>query len=353
MAGGQGTRLWPVSRKSKPKQMIKLLNERTLVEATHERLRKKFGPRQIYVATVKEYAKVLHKLLPEIPKTQYSIEPVLRDRGPAVGLGALMINHADPNSVFVMAWSDHHIKNTDAYFDSLKKAESFLHRHPQTIIAIGAKPTSPHTGFRYIHLGRANKTNLTGAFRPVKEFRDKPNHKQAEKFVASGDFLWNTGYFVAKTAYFLEFYREFLPEVYRVLMQIKPFLGTKKQQWAIDHFYPQMPKTDFEYVLLKHPEKLTGLIAGFDWIDVGSWRVIKDVLSESKENLVKGLALLHKAEDNLIYNYEKKLVAVSGLKNVIVVNTKDALLIAPKDQSESVKELIEKIKSHPHLKKYL
>lgn len=352
MAGGQGTRLWPVSRKSKPKQVIKLLNEQTLVEATHERLRQKFLPKQIYVATIKEYAKVLHKLLPDIPKSQYSIEPVLRDRGPAVGLGALMIHHADPESVFVMAWSDHHIKNVKAYFESLKKAEEFLKHRPQTIIAIGAKPTSPHTGFRYIHLGKA-QTDADSDFFQVKEFKDKPNHRQAKKFVSSGKFLWNTGYFVATSAYFLEFYREFLPEVYEVLMKIRPYLGTKKQQWAIDRFYPKMPKTDFEYVLLKHPEKLTALTASFDWIDVGSWRVIKDVLSKSKQNLVKGLALLHKAEDNLIYNYEKKLVAVTGLKNVIVVNTPDALLIAPKDQSESVKELIKKIQNHPHLKKYL
>lgn len=136
-------------------------------------------------------------------------------------------------------------------------------------------------------------------------------------------------------------------------MKIKPYIGSPKQQWVINKYYPSMPKQDIEKGLIEKLNQVAVVQANFDWADIGSWQIIKDVLSEKNDNLIKGLALHHKAEGNLIYNFENKLVAITGLKDIIVVNTKDALLIAPKDQSEGVKELIEKIKTDPILKKYL
>lgn len=342
-----------MSRKSKPKQLLKLLGDKTLLEATYHRLQKGFLPKEIFIATTSDYERHIRKQLPEIPKQNFSIEPEVRDRGPAVGLGALLINHAEPDSTFVMAWSDHYIKDVAGYFQSLKIAEAHLNDQPEKILTIGALPSSPHTGLRYIQVKKGGNSKKSEKVFNVKAFKDKPTHKQAENYLKSGDHLWNTGYFVAKTGHFLKFYEKHLPEIHKVLMQIKPYLGTKKQQWAINYFYPRMPKTDFEYILLKHPEVMACVKANFDWIDVGSWQVIKDVLSGEKDNLIKGLALHHKAEGSLIYNFEKKLVAITGLSDVVVINTKDALLIAPKNQSESVKELMNKMKADSNLKKYL
>ncbi len=349
MAGGQGTRLWPVSRKAKPKQLLKLIENKTLLEATYHRLLHGFAPKEIFIATTADYERHIKKQLPEIPKTNYSIEPVLKDRGPALGLAALLMHHANRQSAFVTSWSDHYIKDQAAYFKTLDLAEQVLKTHPNSFITIGVKPAHAHTGLGYIKLaGQLGHK----AFK-VSAFKEKPDLKTAEKFVKSKKYLWNTGYFICRTEHLLELYAEHLPEIYALLMKIKPFIGSKKQQWAIDKYYPAMPKQDIEKGLIEKLNQVAVIEASFDWADIGSWQIIKDVLSEKNDNLIKGLALHHKAEGSLIYNFENKLVAVTGLKDIIVVNTKDALLIAPKNQSEAVKELIEKIKSEPNLKKYL
>ncbi|MCL5775294.1 MAG: sugar phosphate nucleotidyltransferase [Patescibacteria group bacterium] len=349
MAGGQGTRLWPVSRKSKPKQLLKLIEDKTLLEATYHRLLNGFSPQEIFIATTSDYKKHIRKQLPEIPKDNYSIEPELKDRGPALGLAALLMHAKDRQSIFVTSWSDHYIKNQNAYFKTLKTAEQVVNKHPGSFVTVGVKPTHPHTGLGYIKLGKKLGPK---AYR-VSSFKEKPDLKTAERFLKSKQYLWNTGYFICRTERLLELYAQHLPEIYSLLMKIKPYIGSIKQQWAINTFYPRMPKVDIEKGLIEKLSDVAAVEAVFDWADIGSWQIIKDVLSEKKDNLIKGLALHHKAEGSLIYNFEKKLVAVTGLKDIIVVNTKDALLIAPKNQSEAVKELIEKIKADPDLKKYL
>jgi mannose-1-phosphate guanylyltransferase len=349
MAGGQGTRLWPVSRKSKPKQLLRLIEDKTLLEATYHRLLKGFSPNEIFIATTADYERHIKKQLVEVPKKNFSIEPELKDRGPALGLAALLMHAKNRQSIFVTSWSDHYIKNQNAYFFTLGLAEKLVNKHPDAFVTVGVKPTHPHTGLGYIKLGK----KLGHKSYQVSSFKEKPDLKTAQKFFISGKYLWNTGYFVCRTERLLELYSQHLPEVYGLLMKIKPYIGTQKQQWAINKFYPHMPKVDIEKGLIEKLSDVATVEAEFDWADIGSWQIIKDVLSEKKDNLIKGLALHHKAEGSLIYNFEKKLVAVTGLKDIIVVNTKDALLIAPKNQSEAVKELIEKIKADPNLKKYL
>ncbi len=352
MAGGSGTRLWPVSRRKTPKQLLKLIGNKTLLQHTFHRLLKGFSASHVFVATTSQYAAEVSKQLPRVSKSHYSIEPVLKDRGPAIGLAALIMHHADPASSFVTAWSDHFIKNETVYFNTLKIAENYLSEDPSAFVTIGAVPKHAHTGLGYIKRGSLikNSQNIQ-AFKA--KFTEKPDLKTAQKFLASGNYLWNTGYFVCKTATLLDLYQKHLPEIYALLMRIKPALGTKHQQKTIDQIYPLMPKVDIERGLLEKLNNIVVLPAGFDWADIGSWKVIKDVLSEEHVNLVQGHAIAHNTKGSLIYNYEPKLIATVGLSDTVIINTKDVLLVINKHESERIKELIEKLGADKKLSKYL
>ncbi len=359
-AGGSGTRLWPASRKSKPKQLLKLIGNKTLLQNTYERCLTWTTKNKVFIATLSEYKDGVRRQLPGIPVTHYSLEPVLRDRGPAIALAALIMNHQDPNSMFMTMWSDHNINEKSGYFKKLlANAEKYLYDHPEATLTIGVPPTFAHTGFGYIKKGAKveNKYNLP--LYKVVTFTEKPNLKTAEKFVQSGQQLWNSGYFIWKTSTLLELYKQHLPEVYKILMKIQPHLGTKNQQKEIDRWYPKMPKVEIETgIIEKVKDKLFTIEAKFDWIDVGSWKIIKEAQSKggakSIENITQGLHVDHDSKNSLVYNYNpKQLVTTLSTKDLVVVVTEDAILVADKDSSVDLKKLTAKLKEDKKLNKYL
>lgn len=351
MAGGSGTRLWPASRKNQPKQLLGLIGKKTLLQNTFARLAKGFLPNQIFVATHKNYARQIQKQLSLIPKANYSLEPETLDRGPALGLAALVMLKKNPQATFVTAWSDHYIKNERTYFKAIKTAKNFLRHNPKTLLCIGVKPAFPHTGLGYIKLG--SRLGKNSRVFHVISFTEKPDSKTARKFLHSGRYLWNTGYFACRADFLLELYKKHLPEIYSLLMKIKPFIGTQKQQLAINKYYPQMPEADIERGLVEKTQGLACIKADFDWVDIGSWKVVKEILSGKNKNLISGLAQSLDTQNCLIYNYEPKLVTAVGLKNLAIINTKDTLLVADLNSSEKVKELVKKLGGIKQLKRYL
>jgi mannose-1-phosphate guanylyltransferase len=252
MAGGTGTRLWPASRKHQPKQLLKLIGDQTLLQNTYNRSLEWVKPEQIYIATTSDYAESVAKQLPGVSPAHYSIEPCLRARGPAIGLAALIMHEQDPDSSFMCMWSDHSITSEPGYFvDLLAKVDNFLTENPGATITVGVKPEYAHTGLGYIEKGAAKNNDLGLALYELASFKEKPDSKTAEQFLQSGKYLWNSGYFAWKSATLLELYRAHLPEIYDILMQIKPHLGTDQQQQAIDELYPKMPVLDIEQGLLE------------------------------------------------------------------------------------------------------
>lgn len=355
-AGGSGARLWPASRKARPKQLLKLIDNKTLLRNTYDRCLTWTKKNQIYIATLGEYKDLVQKQLPGIPANHYSLEPALRDRGPAIALAALIMNHDDPNSSFMTMWSDHNITENKGYFKKLLiNAEHYLNAHPEATVTIGVAPTFPHTGFGYIKKGQkiSNKYGLP-LYKAV-SFTEKPSLAVAKNFLKAGSYLWNSGYFIWKTDTLLKLYKQHLPAVYKILMKIKPHLGTKSQQKAIDQWYPKMPRVEVEQgILEKIKYDIVTIEAKFDWIDVGSWKVIKDTQTKKSENVSQGLHLDHGSKNSLIYNYSpKQLVTTLNTKNLVIVVTEDAILVADKDSSVELKELTAKLKADPKLKKYL
>lgn len=351
-AGGSGTRLWPASRKSTPKQLLKFVGNDTLLQHTYKRVRKGLKADNIFIATASNYASQIKKQLPNLPKSHYSLEPMRKDRGPALGLAVLIMSHQNDDKVFATAWADDHIEQTQLYHETLTQGAEFVKDNPNSIIAIGIKPTSAHTGFCYIQTAKPIFRN-EHIFN-VRAFTKKPNQTQAEKYLKSGDFIWNTGYFISHADHILALYKKYKPEAYTLLMKIKPHIGTTKQASMIKKYYAQMPEFDFEEILNAHPEQLKAIKAEFDWADVGRWSVIKDIQSKPSENHTKGLTLSHETNGTLIYNYNpKQLVTTLHLKDIIVVVTPESVLVADKNHSEELKNLIERIKADSKLKKYL
>lgn len=349
-AGGQGTRLWPASRKSQPKQLLKLVGKDTLLQQTYKRMRKGFNPAQIFIATASDYAEQIQQQLPQIKKSHLSLEPMRKDRGPALGLAALIMQSQSNDDIFATAWSDDHIKQDDIYHQTLKNAEKFLKENPNTIVAVGIKPTSPSKAFRYLNTGKA----ISKTIYSVKQFTDKPTDKLAEKYFKSGQYLINSGYFISSANHILDLYKQYQPEAYKLLMAIKPAIGTKNQNKAIEKHYSKMPLFDFEELFINDPSKILVTPGLFDWADVGRWSVIKDIQSELNDNLTEGLTISHKTTGSLIYNYNpKQIVSTLHVDNLIIVVTPEAVLVADKNKSEELKHLIEKLKSSPKLNKFL
>ena len=349
-AGGSGTRLWPASRKSNPKQFLKFVGNDTLLEHTYKRMRKGVKPSQIFIATASGYAKQIQKQLPQISKDHYSLEPTRKERGPALGLAVITMQHASKDDIFATAWADDHIKQDDIYHSTLQNAASYLKNNPKIIMAVGITPSAPNSGFCYIQTGKA----LEDSIYTVKKFTDKPTLKQAQTYFDSGKYLINSGYFISTGDHILSLYKKYQPKCYELLMKIKPAIGTKKQQAVIEKLYPLMPAFDFEDIMRKNPSELLVTPGAFDWADVGRWSVIKDIQSSSKENLSNGLTLSHETTGSLIYNYNpKQLVTTLHVNNLVIVVTPESVLVADKNNAEELKHLIEKIKSDPKLKKFL
>ncbi len=353
-AGGNGTRLWPASTKSKPKQFLEMVGKDTLLQQTYKRLKTKFKPEQIFIATQKSYGKHTKNQVPAVPVSNFSLEPSLRNRGPALGLALITIQSQSDEDIFATAWSDDYIHQNDKYLQTLLKAKEHLKNNTSTILAIGATPTSPHIGFRYIQSGKQLKNSEV---RQVNKFTDKPDHKEALRYYESGKHFWNTGYFVSSINHILSLYKKYYPEAYNILMKIKSEIGKKNYQKVLEELYNKIPSFDFEEILINNPSELHVLASEFGWQDVGRWSAVKDIQSNKKDNLTKGLVIPHKTTGSLIYNYHpKQLITTLHVKDLVIVVTQDSILVANKNNSEELKEIIDLIKNkenYKKLKKYL
>ena len=352
-AGGSGTRLWPASTKSNPKQVLSFFGDETMLQKTYNRISKGIPAKQIFVATAESYKPQVLKQLSKIPKKHFLYEPIRKDRGPAIGVMMLFLQAYSKDPYFTTVWSDDHINQEDIYHTDLSHIEKYLNKNPEEILAIGARPDYPNTSFRYVETGKLISSGKISVYN-VKKFIDKPNLNQAKKIYNSGKNFWNTGYFISTTDAILNLYKTHFKECYKILEQLKPFIGTSKQDEMVKKMYPKMPSFDFEEIFYTNPSLLKLVPANFDWMDIGRWGAVKDVQSKEKDNLEKGLVVTHETDSSLIYNYNpKQLVTTLHVNNLVIVVTPDAVLVADKNKTEDLKKIIDKLSADPKLKKYL
>jgi len=345
MAGGAGTRLWPLSRQRKPKQLQNLITDKSLIRETFERIHSRIKTKDIFVSTTPEYIDDIKKQLPELPEKNYIIEPFLMGNAASNCLVSQVLHSLDPKAAAIFLPSDHVIHDKRKFLETLDFAEKIIKKNPKKILTIGINPTRPDTGLGYIQMGeQVEKSGELRAF-SVKKFVEKPNQETAEAYLASWEFLWNSGMFVWRTDHMLSLYKKLLPKTYQAINKIVKAVGTDKEWDILQKEYATVDVTSIDYGIIEKTKDIIVIPGNFPWSDVGSWGSLLDSLSEIYKTkiIVKGHHIGVDSTECLVMAGEK-LIATVGLKDVIIVDTPDALLVCDRHESTKVKNLLEKLK---------
>ncbi len=351
MAGGAGTRLWPLSRSDRPKQLLPVVRGKSLLQLSYERLRGVLPPERIFVCTSAAHGAQVLENLPELPKENLLGEPEGRDTANAVGFPAAVLLKRDKDAVFAVVTADHVIEPIDDFQTSLKSAFDVTARIPNALVTFGIIPTHGHTGLGYIHRGEAIP-GFKGAYK-VLAFREKPDKPTADRYVESGRYYWNSGMFVWRADTVLHELATHLPEAHRGLAQIADAWGTPAQQSVLNEVYPRLPKISIDYAVMepasqgKGKAQVTVVEMPIQWLDIGSWPALAETLTmDEKDNAVDAQSVvLIDSDDNIIISSDPAhLVSTIGLSDMIIVHTRDATLVCPKREAQRVKEVVMKLR---------
>ena len=338
LAGGSGTRLWPLSRKRFPKQAQPLIGNKTLLQLTYARIKKGFKPVDIFISTGRQYVKGIKKQLPGLKHSQLIVEPVARETAAAIGLATVTLARQDPQTIIAIVNSDHFIKDEKKYLQAIKAAGRSVEQYPGYLTLLGINPTYPETGYGYIKLGREKAGLGQEKIFNVDAFKEKPDLATARKYLKSWAYLWNPAYFVFRADTMLALYKKHLSAQYKILTAIQNNPGKLKTE-----FFKIKP-ISIDYGIMEKAAKLLCLPAAFDWTDIGHWRTVQELLSLKKsDNVVKGKYVAVDSSGNLVYSYSNKLIATLGIKNLIIIETLDALLVCPKSRAQEVKKIVQQL----------
>lgn len=346
LAGGGGSRLWPLSREDKPKQFCRLISEKTMLEETLDRF-ESFPKEKIFIATTAELKEEIFKILPNFPKNQVFIEPACRDTAPAMGLATLKLSLLSPDEPMAFIPSDHYIGRADKFIASIHKAEEIILK-TKKLLDISIHPTSPNTALGYTKIGPEVFNEDGVEFYQFLGHTEKPNFKTAQTYLDSGDYLWHANYYMWTPRLFLEAYQQYAPALFADLEKIKSFLKDNQSEEA-DKVYRQMEKISIDYAIMEKMEleKVLIIKGSFDWKDIGAWDTLHENLmtkTDERRNLVRGERLNIDTSGCLIYGGEKKIIATIGLDDMIIVDTEDALLVCPKSRAQEAKKVVEELK---------
>ena len=343
LAGGSGSRFWPKSREDSPKQLLKILGDETMIRLTYNRLRKIAESDKILVVASKQFSKLIHQDIPEIPKENFIIEPLGKNTAPAIGLAALHILKRDSDAVMGVYPADHLILGDSKFKKVITNARKMAEKK-SALITIGIKPTYPATGYGYIQYDSNKKMDVKGVYK-VKTFAEKPEKETAEKFIKSGEFLWNAGMFVWKAEIILLEMKAFMCELHDSLDPIYDALGTPQYETVLDREWELVHPESIDYGILEKAKNVYTIKADFQWNDLGSWYSLFNVLTKNNEsNYHDGDVISVQSENNLIIS-PGRLTAVVGVKDMAIINLDDATLIVPHDKSEAVKDVVKMLKS--------
>ncbi|OGK16083.1 hypothetical protein A2774_01790 [Candidatus Roizmanbacteria bacterium RIFCSPHIGHO2_01_FULL_39_12c] len=345
-AGGTGTRLWPLSRKKSPKQFEKIIGNRSTLQLSVDRLYPDFKAKDIFVSTNVSYKELVREQLPNIPKGNFLFEPEKRDVGPAIALIMGTLSRQNPREPVAILWSDHLVKRLELFRKILKVAGSEIRKNPNKIIFIAHKPRFPSTNLGYIHLAHQIKSVNRVKFFLFEGFKYRPDEKTAKKFMDSGRYAWNLGYFVTTPQFIYSAFKKLAPNIYKNTESILKYYGKKNYAAELKKRYGKVENISFDNAILENLDKEDALVVVDDigWSDVGAWEALKEALENHPyENVIRGRVTLEHVRDSLIYNYEdSKLIVGIDLDENIVVNTKDAILITKKTSVPKIKKLVEK-----------
>lgn len=348
MAGGGGTRLWPLSRQARPKQMLRLLDERSLFQTSVERVEDIFTPHRILVVTVEEQAAELKSQCPQIPAENFLLEPMPRGTASVVGLAAVALQQRDPQAVMAILTSDHFIGNEDGFRRLLSAAYEVA--QDDYLVTLGITPTFAATGYGYIQRGEslAHYQGLE-VFRALR-FKEKPAEEQALQMIASGDHSWNSGMFVWRVERVLDEFARQMPGLHGKLQEIASAWGSARQSSVVQRIWPELKNETIDYGIMEGALNVAVIpAAGLGWSDVGSWDSLFELLpSDPHGNIVMGGQHIGvDTRQSLVYvNQEHRLIVTIGVEDLVVVDTGDVLLVCRKDQAQKVRQVVNQLKEN-------
>ncbi|NIN69939.1 MAG: NTP transferase domain-containing protein [Anaerolineae bacterium] len=342
LAGGSGKRLWPLSRRECPKQLLDITcQEKPLLRETYARLEPLVPPDGIYVITAEQYVESTKEHLPSLPEGNVICEPQGRGSAPAIGLAALHLRRRDPDAVMACLPADHHITEPDRFRDVLSVAEEVAREGH--LVTLGMKPDRPHTGYGYIEIGEQLMEKGGHAVHRVQCFTEKPEEDAAKSFVQGGRHFWNSGMFIWRAGTILEEIGKQLPRLHACLAEVEEVLGTEDERVVLERTWPNVEKETIDFGVMEKAQDVVVIPTEIGWTDVGDWATLTALLpSDGDGNVVVGHHMGLKTKSSLIYS-PRRLVATVGIEDLIIIDTEDAILVCPRERAQEVKALVERL----------
>lgn len=344
MAGGVGSRFWPVSTTDFPKQFHDMLGSgETLIQKTFSRLSKLIPTENILILTNEKYNDLVLSQLPMVKQEQVLLEPAMRNTAPCILYASLKIQKMNPEAVMVVAPSDHWIEDETAFITNLQQCFDYC-QHENALMTLGIQPTFPNTGFGYIEFDKTD----TNSIKKVNQFREKPNYETAKSFLESGNFLWNGGIFIWSVKSIIEAFSTFQPQMNQLFLEGFETYNTLKEKEFINQNYAEAEDISIDYAILEKAKNVYVLPATFDWNDLGTWGSLHEKLDKDQYNnaVVNATVILENASNNIIRTEGKKIVVIDGLSNYIIVDQGNVLLVYPKEKEQDIKKIVSSIKDN-------
>ena len=342
MAGGVGSRFWPVSTQDFPKQFHDMLGTGdTLIQKTFQRLEKLIPSENIFILTNAMYNNLVLQQLPKVTHRQVLLEPAMRNTGPCILYAALKIQKENPDAVMIVAPSDHWIEDEDAFTENVKRTFEFCETN-DALMTLGIQPTFPNTGYGYIEFDK----NTDSAIKPVHQFREKPDYETAKTFIQQGNFLWNAGIFMWSAKSVVAAFQKNQPELYELFEKGIPTYNTDKEDEFIVANYGDAENISVDYAIMEQSKNVFVLPAEFDWNDLGTWGSLYDKLDKDDTGnaVVNARTLMEDSSGNMVRTKKGKIAVIDGLNDYIIVDKEEVLLIFPKSKEQDIKKVLQKVK---------
>ena len=343
MAGGVGSRFWPVSTQEFPKQFHDMLGTGdTLIQKTFHRLAKLIPQENIFILTNERYNDLVFEQLPSVTKRQVVLEPAMRNTAPCILYASLKIQKENPDAIMIVAPSDHWIEDEDTFSYNVQQAFDFCAEH-DALMTLGIQPTFPNTGYGYIEFDKTSKKDI----KTVSQFREKPDYETAKEFIAQGNFLWNAGIFMWSANSVVKAFQNNQPQLYTLFQKGLSVYNTADEQGFIQENYMKAENVSVDYAIMETSKNVYVIAAEFDWNDLGTWGSLYDKLEkdDSRNAVVNSRTLTENASGNMIRSKKDKIVVVDGLNDYIIVDKEDVLLIYPMSKEQDIKKVLLKVKN--------
>ncbi len=344
MAGGIGSRFWPASKKSMPKQFLDVMGVgQSLIQLTYNRFVKKYDKEKILIVTNSEYKDLVIKHLPDIKESQILLEPSAKNTAPCLAYASFRINALDPDANCIVAPSDHIILDETSFNENLYKALDFVDK-TNALVTLGIKPSRPDTGYGYIqYLKESNDTDM----HKVKLFTEKPSQEIAQQFIESGDFLWNAGIFVWNNRTIMTALESLLPEIHELFSKGKSNFGTANEQHFINEIYPQCKNISIDYGVMEKADNVFVIPSEFGWSDLGTWKSLyKERDTNIDGNVIHGKrCMVYDTKDSLIFSNTDKLIVVNGVENIMIIDSGEVIMVSSLDKEQEVKNIVTDVKN--------